>query len=311
MNLEDQNLTQVCQELVTIRDYIRWGYSLFNGAQLYYGHGTDNSWDEAVHLVLSALHLPPDVSPDLMNAILTTVERRNLCELITRRINERVPAPYLTHEAWFAGLPFYVDKRVIIPRSPIAELIEKGFSPWLDNNDIHDILDLCTGSGCIAVACALEFPDSKVDAVDISQDALAVAQINVKKHHVQSQVNLIQSDLFDKLEGPYDLIVSNPPYVSSDEYETLPREFRHEPQIALKAPELGLEVVTRILRNAAKFLRPKGLLVVEVGNSQDALLNKYPQLPYVWLDFERGGEGIFLLTTEDLHIYQSILNESD
>ncbi len=311
MNLEDQNLTQVCQELVTIRDYIRWGYSLFNGAQLYYGHGTDNSWDEAVHLVLSALHLPPDVSPDLMNAILTTVERRNLCELITRRINERVPAPYLTHEAWFAGLPFYVDKRVIIPRSPIAELIEKGFSPWLDNNDIHDILDLCTGSGCIAVACALEFPDSKVDAVDISQDALAVAQINVKKHHVQSQVNLIQSDLFDKLEGPYDLIVSNPPYVSSDEYETLPQEFRHEPQIALKAPELGLEVVTRILRNAAKFLRPKGLLVVEVGNSQDALLNKYPQLPYVWLDFERGGEGIFLLTTEDLHIYQSILNESD
>lgn len=309
MKLENQNLSQVCQELVTIRDYIRWGYSLFNGVQLYYGHGTDNSWDEAVHLVLSALHLPPDISPDLMNAILTTVERRNLCELITRRINERVPAPYLTHEAWFANLPFYVDERVIIPRSPIAELIEQGFSPWLDGNDIHNILDLCTGSGCIAVACALEFPDSHVDAVDISEDALAVAQINVKKHHLQAQVNLIHSDLFDKVTGAYDLIVSNPPYVSSDEYETLPEEYRHEPKIALKAKELGLEVVSRILRNAAKFLRPKGLLVVEVGNSQEALLEKYPQLPFVWLDFERGGEGIFLLTTEDLSKYQSILNE--
>lgn len=309
MNLENQNIAQVNKELTTIRDYIRWGYSLFNGANLFYGHGTDNSWDEAVHLVLSALHLPPDVSPDLMSAILTTVERRHLSELILRRINERVPTAYLTHEAWFAGIPFFVDQRVIIPRSPIGELIERGFSPWLDNGEPKKILDLCTGSGCIAIACALAFPESEVDAVDISKDALEVAAINVKKHHVSDQVNLIKSNLFEKINDKYDLIISNPPYVAEQEYKNLPKEYSHEPQIALKAAQLGLEVVNQILQHAAQHLTVEGLLVVEVGNTQEVLVDKYPNIPFTWIDFEQGGEGIFLLSAKDLIKHQSSFEE--
>lgn len=309
MNLENQNIAEVNRELTTIRDYIRWGYSLFNGANLYYGHGTTNSWDEAHHLVLSSLHLPPDIAPDLMNAILTTVERRHVSDLILRRINDRMPAAYLTHEAWFAGLPFYVDQRVIIPRSPMAELIERGFSPWLDSHDPNRILDLCTGSGCIAVASALAFPESEVDAVDISKDALEVAAINVKKYLLTDQVNLIQSDLFEKIEDKYDLILSNPPYVAEQEYESLPKEYFHEPEIALKASQLGLEVVNRILREAGKHLTPDGLLLVEVGNSQDVLVDKYPKVPFTWIDFERGGEGIFLISAQDLAKHQADFEE--
>lgn len=309
MNLETQNLTQVCQELATIRDYIRWAYSLFNGSHLYYGHGTDNAMDEAVYLVLSALHLPPDFSPDFMNAILTTVERRNLCDLITRRIKDRIPTAYLTHETWFAGVPFYVDERVIIPRSPMAELIENGFSPWLDDKNIHHVLDLCTGSGCIAVACALAFPESTVDAVDISKEALEVAQINVERHHVADQVTLINSDLFTNVTAKYDLIISNPPYVSPEEYNTLPQEYLHEPKIALKAAKKGLEIVLKILRQAPDHLTPTGLLVVEVGNAQEVLKEQYSQVPFIWLEFERGGDGIFLISAEDLNKYQSVLNE--
>lgn len=309
MNLDSQNLSQVCQELTTIRDYIRWGYSLFNGAHLYYGHGTDNAWDEAVHIVLSALHLPPDISPDLMNAILTTVERRQLCDLIMRRIKDRIPAAYLTKEAWFAGLPFYVDERVIIPRSPMAELIEKGFSPWLDGKDVNRILDLCTGSGCFAIACAFAFPESEIDAVDISSDALDVAAINVEKHNVEDQVILIKSDLFKGVSGRYDLIISNPPYVSTEEYRSLPTEYTHEPTIALEAANLGLDIVTRILRESCKHLTSDGLLVLEVGSSQETLMKRFPEIPFIWLDFERGGDGIFLISAEDLARYQPFFNE--
>lgn len=309
MNLENQNLSAVCQELITIRDYIRWGYSLFNGSHLHYGHGTDNSWDEAVHLVLSALHLPPDISTDLMNAILTTVERRNLCELIIRRITDRIPAAYLTHEAWFAGLPFYVDERVIIPRSPMAELIENGFSPWLDGKNVRRILDLCTGSGCFAIACALVFPESEVAAVDISEDALEVAKINVHKHELEEEVTLIKSDLFQNVTGKYDLIISNPPYVSREEYRSLPQEYTHEPTMALEADKHGLDIVIRILQRASDFLTPDGILVVEVGSAQEALMKQYSEIPFVWLDFERGGDGIFLITAEDLIRYQAYFKE--
>jgi ribosomal protein L3 glutamine methyltransferase len=309
MNLENQNIAQVNQELTTIRDYIRWGYSLFNGGNLYYGHGFDNGWDEAVHLVLSGLHLPPDVSQDVMNAILTTVERRHVSDLILRRVKERIPVAYLTHEAWFASLPFYVDERVIIPRSPMAELIENGFTPWLDTQEVSRILDLCTGSGCIAIASAMVFPESEVTAVDLSKDALDVAQINVKKHRVADQVELLQSNLFEKVTGKYDLILSNPPYVSDQEYQALPKEYSHEPEMALKASESGLQIVKQILKQAGNFLLPDGLLIVEVGNSQEALVEEYPEVPFVWIDFERGGDGIFLLTAKELQQYQSIFNE--
>lgn len=309
MNLDNQNLNQVSQELLTIRDYIRWAYSRFNAAGLYYGHGTDNAWDEAVYLVLSALHLPPDLSHELYDSTLTTIERRTLCELIFRRINERIPAAYLTKEAWFAGIPFYVDKRVIIPRSPLAELIESEFSPWLDGKDIHHILDLCTGSGCIAVASAFAFPHSSIDAVDISSSALEVALINVKKHGLQRRINLIQSDLFDKITEEYDLIISNPPYVASQDYDYLPQEYAHEPKISLEANENGLALVIEILKRSAIHLTPDGILVVEVGNAQEALEEKYPEVPFLWLDLERGGEGIFLLTAEQVKEYHYLFAE--
>jgi ribosomal protein L3 glutamine methyltransferase len=308
MNLENLNLGQVSQELFTIRDYMRWGYSRFNAANLFYGHGTDNAWDEIVYLVLSALHLPPDLSSDLLNATLTTMERRYLCELIVRRIEERIPAAYLTQEAWFAGLPFHVDKRVIVPRSPIAELIESGFSPWLDNEDVTHVLDLCTGSGCIAIACALAFPGSQVDAVDISKEALEVAAINAKKHHVEDHTRFIQGDLFDQVTGKYNLIVSNPPYVCEQEYVDLPAEYKHEPQLALEARQEGLEIVERILKKAKEHLLPNGVLVVEVGNSQESLQAKYPDVPFIWLEFERGGEGVFLLTADSLNLFQHHFN---
>jgi ribosomal protein L3 glutamine methyltransferase len=304
MDFDQQNLLQVSQELLTIRDYIRWAYSSFNACDLYFGHGTDNAWDEAVNLVLSALHLPPDASPDLLHSRLTHNERNILTDFIRKRIKERKPVAYLTHEAWFAGLPFYVDERVIIPRSPVAELIEKGFSPWLQEQEVHHILDLCTGSGCFAVACAIAFPESHVDAVDISEEALAVAAININKHHVTEQVRLIQGDLYQNITQKYHLIISNPPYVSLPEYEQLPTEYHHEPEIALHAAEEGIAIVKRILKGASHHLHPNGLLVVEVGNVQDALMEHYPDIPFIWLDFARGGEGVFALSAEQLGKYQ-------
>jgi ribosomal protein L3 glutamine methyltransferase len=306
MNLDNQNLVQVSHELISLRDYIRWAFSRFNAARLYYGHGTDNAWDEAVHLVLSALHLPPDLSPDLMSSKLTLVERRKLCDFISRRVTERIPTPYLTQEAWFAALPFYVDQRVIIPRSPIGELIQKRFSPWATHTKVHTILDLCTGSGCIAIACAFAFPNAQIEATDISKDALEVARINVKKYDLQDQIHLIEADLFQDLVKKYDLIISNPPYVSTQEYITLPREYQHEPEIALKAEEGGIAFLQRILAGAVYHLNPKGILIVEVGSAQEALIHSYPDVPFLWLDFTRGGEGVFLLTQEQLEVVERI-----
>lgn len=292
-------------ELKTIRDFIRFATSCFNEAGLYYGHGTDNAWDESVALVLHALHLPHNISRMILDAHLTKDECSELLNLIDKRVRLKIPVPYLTHEAWFAGLSFYVDERVLIPRSPIAELIEGQFMPWVEPDQVNDILDLCTGSGCIAIACAKAFPQAEVDASDLSHDALAVAKINVLRHDVEDQVHLHESDLFNHLpRKKYDIIVSNPPYVSAEEIATLPREYLHEPQMALAAGKEGLDIVVRILREAHLYLKKHGILVVEVGNSELALINKFPHIPFTWLDFQRGGGGVFLLTAEQLETHQ-------
>lgn len=288
-------------ELKTIRDFIRLATSKFNENGLYYGHGTDNAWDEASALVLHTVHLPPNIHPTVLDARLTQEERERLTALIEKRIDGRIPVPYLTNEAWFYGMPFYVDERVLIPRSPIAELIERQFTPWVLPDSVENILDLCTGSGCIAIACAQAFPHAEVDASDVSEQALAVAKINVLRHQMQDQVHLIQSDLFASIPTKqYDIIVSNPPYVSQDEMDTLPKEYLHEPSLGLAAGHQGLDMVLPILQEAEKYLKPNGILIGEVGNSEHALADAFPEVPFTWLQFERGGGGVFLLTAEQL-----------
>lgn len=285
-------------ELLTLRDFLRWTTSRFHEAGLFYGHGNVDAFNEASQLILSGLGLPVNELPDLfLDARLTSEEKNGLLALIQKRIEQRIPLPYLTHEAWFAGLPFYVDERVLIPRSPFAELIDSQFRPWLENPDkVHHILDLCTGSGCIAIALALAF-DADVDAVDISAEALAVADINIKMHNLEDQVTTIQSDCWQELEPQqqYDLIVSNPPYVGADEMATLPDEYRHEPASALEADDNGLALVEQILLHAADYLSDNGLLFVEVGNSDLAVDEKWPETAFMWLDFDYGGHGIFML----------------
>jgi ribosomal protein L3 glutamine methyltransferase len=298
------------EQMVTVRDFIRFAVTHFNQANLVYGHGTDNGWDEAVNLVLSALHLPPDIDNNVLDARLTLSEKSMLADKIKRRVEERIPVPYLVNESWFAGLNFYVDERVIIPRSPIAELLEDELSPWVEVGNVENILDLCTGSGCIAVSAAITFPDAMVDAVDVSQDALEVAKINVKRFGLEETVNLIHSDVFDALQGKrYDIIISNPPYVGKVEYEALPVEYSHEPQQALLCGADGLAVVRRILAQAEQHLTPTGILIVEVGYSQELLEAEYPDVPFTWLQFERGGEGVFLLTAEELREFRHLLVE--
>jgi ribosomal protein L3 glutamine methyltransferase len=270
-------------------------------ARLFYGHGTDNARDEAVALVFHVMKLPHDSPRRVLGRRVSAAQAGRFEELLGRRIAERLPLAYLTHESWFAGLPFYVDDRVLIPRSAIAELIERRFEPWIEPARVRRVLDLGTGSGCIALACARAFPRARVDASDIDEAALEVAAINRRRLRLTRRVKLVKSDHFAALSrSSYDIIVSNPPYVGEREMRGLPREYRHEPRHALASGRDGLDSVGIILRSAARHLRPLGLLVVEVGNTERALMRAYPRVPFTWLDFERGGGGVFLLTREQL-----------
>jgi len=281
--------------IATLGAFLEEAEHLLMDAELHFGHGTDNAWDEAVALASYVLNLPPDVDASVMDRLLTSDEKNTLMALVERRIVDKIPVPYLTHIAWFFGLSFYVDERVIIPRSPLAELIEYQFQPWLGDRLPSRLLDLCTGSGCIAIACAFAFPNARVDAVDLSELALQVAKKNVNSHQKEPQIRLIESDLFAGCQGIYDIIISNPPYVGAEEYQYLPEEYHYEPKLALETDDNGLAIVLRILKEAPQYLAPNGLLIVEVGNSADALIKACPDIPFTWLTFERGGDGVFLL----------------
>jgi len=289
------------QPHITPRQLIDWASKQFESSNLYYGHGTDNAYDEAVFMVLRSLDIPFDVADNLLNHPLDASAIDKVVALINERIRTRKPAAYLLNEAWFAGLPFFVNEHVLVPRSPFAELIAEQFSPWCDADNVKSILDIGTGSGCIAIASALAFPDAKVDAVDISADALAVARRNIERHELQQRVTLFQSDLFDEIKDrQYDLIIANPPYVDDEEMAALPAEYQHEPLLGLHAGPDGLDIVKRILESAADHLTERGVIAVEVGNSQHALSEQYPDVPFLWLEFEHGGEGVFLFTREEV-----------
>ncbi len=293
--------------LSTLRDYIRWAASRFTRAQVSFGHGTATALDEAAALVFHTTYQPYNLAEAYLDAVLTHEERQAVVAIVDKRISTRMPAAYLTHEAIFAGLSFYVDERVLVPRSPIAELIEHRFAPWVDEEQVENILDLCTGSACIAIACAYAFPNADVDAADVSADALAVAEINSHKHQLDDLLTLYQSDLFAALPANrYDIIVSNPPYVSLAEWQQLPKEFHAEPALGFKGGESGLDLVIRILVDADDYLDAQGILVVEVGNSAETLQNMFPEVPFYWLDFERGGSGVFLLTAEQVTLYHQL-----
>lgn len=297
------------EKLLTIADFIRYSFSQMNREQVFFGHGTDNSWDESVSLVLQTLDLPWDFSKDMWQCNLTSQESQRILMALDKRINQRIPLPYITNQAWFCGYRFYVDERVLVPRSPIAELIENHFAPWADfeQNQPLRILDLCTGSGCIGIACALQYEDAEVDLLDISADALNVAQKNIDEYHLQGRVNTIQSDVFSSLgeeyQGKYQLIVSNPPYVDKQDFQNMPEEFRAEPVLGLVSGDDGLDLVRQILAQAAGFLTDDGLLVVEVGNSWEALEEAYPDFPFTWIDFEFGGHGVFVIRADELKNY--------
>lgn len=295
---------EAARELATMRDFMRWAMSAFARHQVHFGHGTDNALDEAAYLILQALDLPPDLGGSWLDARLTHSERIRLAELLYQRCIERMPTAYLVGKAWFAGLELAIDRRALIPRSPLGELIEQGLAPWVEAEKVHSILDLCTGSGCIALALAHHLPHAQVDAVDLSPAALELARHNREKLGLVEQVELFHGDLFEPVAGrSYDLIISNPPYVDAHDMASLPAEYLHEPRMALAAGEDGLDIVRRILREAPQHLNPNGLLIVEVGNSQQHVEQTWPEVPFTWLAFEHGEDGVFLLTRDQLLEY--------
>lgn len=294
----------ISDSLYTLRDYLRWTLSEMQRSSVYFGHGHVNAWDEALQLVFNAVDLPWDSPLELLDSRLLPHERKQLESYIHQRCIERRPLPYITGEAWFMGMAFNVDERVLIPRSPIAQLIEEGFQPWLGEQDIERVLDLCTGSGCIGIACASIFDQAEVDLVDLSPDALNVASSNVKKHGLDQRVRLIESDLFVALEGEvYDLIITNPPYVDQSDLDTMPAEYQHEPAMALGSGTDGLDLTRRILREAGRHLSEQGLLVVEVGNSEVHLMELYPELPLIWVELSGGGNGVFVIDAPSLRAH--------
>lgn len=294
--------TSAKTELITIRDYLRYAVSRFTAAGLFFGHGSDNAWDEAAYLTLHTLCLPLDRLEPFLDARLLMHEREALLDIYARRCQERMPAAYLTHEAWLGEHRFYVDERVIVPRSFIAELLDQQLAPWIDDPwAIESALDLCTGSGCLAILTALAFPNAEVAAVDLSRDAIAVAERNVADYGLYDRIELIQSDAFANLHGRrFDLIVSNPPYVDAISVAALPPEYLHEPEIALGSGEDGLDFTRAILREAKNHLTDNGILVVEIGHNRAALEAAYPSLPFIWLDTAAGDEYVFLLNANDL-----------
>lgn len=292
------------QQPHTLQQWLDWAKQQFVANDLFYGHGTDNPIDEALYLMRYALKSDFEFSNIDPDQALNAEQNQAIRALLDRRIASRKPAAYLVQEAWFAGFPFHVDERVLVPRSPVAELIEEQFVPWIDIERVHSVLDIGTGSGCIAIACALYMPDAQVDACDVQQDALDVANINIARYQLQSRVKLYRADVYDGLPNrQYDLIISNPPYVSQQEMTELPAEYRHEPVSGLVAGDDGLDCVRKILFGAKDYLRPGGILIVEVGNSQAAVERAWPQVPFVWLEFEYGGEGVFLLEAQHIYDY--------
>lgn len=299
------NTREIANDLVTIRDFVRWGTSQFNAAELSFVQGMPSAIDEAVYLCLSALHLPPDFSIEYFDCVLTMEERLHVLGLFQQRVEQHKPAAYITNEAWFAGLSFYVDKRVLIPRSPISELIQQQFSPWIAPEQVNNVLDLCTGSACIAITCAYAFEQAEVDASDIFADALAVAEINRQNHGLEQRLKLIESNLFESIpEKRYDIIVSNPPYVTEQEMSQLAKEFDFEPASALAAGKTGMDIVLPMLIQAVDYLSENGILVVEVGYSQRELEQLLPEVSFFWVEFEYGGDGVFVLTAEQVLKYQ-------
>ncbi len=293
----------------TPRALIHWGADRFDKAGLVYGHGTDNALDEAASLVLYVLEIGYHQPDTVLDTEISAADCERVIALLEQRVQTRKPAAYLMDEAWFAGMPFYVDERVLVPRSPIAELIAARFVPWVDVNRVHSILDIGTGSGCIALACAAAFPQAQIDATDVSRDALDVARINRQRHGMEERVKLIESDLFSALEGKrYDIIVSNPPYVPREDVLQLADEYQHEPASGLIAGDDGLDIVVRLLRDAALYLADNGILVVEVGYTHDALQAQYPEVPFIWLDFEQGGTGVLLLQADRLVHHQEMFD---
>ncbi|WP_047550441.1 50S ribosomal protein L3 N(5)-glutamine methyltransferase [Methylotenera sp. G11] len=296
-------MTSITQELLTIRDWLRYAVSRFENSDIFYGHGTDNAYDEAVWLIMSGLHLPHDTLNNFLDARLTTEERTKLAGFIEKRISNHTPTAYLLNESWLQGYKFFVDERVLIPRSFIAELlVNDGLQPWIEYPElVNSAADICTGSGCLGVLLADAYPDAEIDVIDISPDAIDVCNINIANYGLQDRVHAIKSDMFSALKGKqYDLIISNPPYVDAPSMAELPAEYRNEPQLALGSGTAGLDHTHTILREAANYLTDDGILVVEIGHNRDALIEAYPELPFTWLEVSSGDEFVFLLTKSQL-----------